>query len=108
MRFSPMFDRLLIKEDLPETKFGNIIIPDTVEGRRKFTGTVIAVGPGYTYADQSRDKVVVAMQSKPGDRVMYGEYTGFDLEIDGENYKVVQEREIYGRFIEDGSDKVVF
>ena len=101
MNFQPMFDRLLIKEDPPETRYGNIIIPDSVEGKRKYIGTVIAVGPGYKYTDQSRDKVIVEMQCKPGDRFMYGEYTGFDIEIDGVKYKVVQERELYGRLIEE-------
>lgn len=82
----PLADRVLVESAPAEEKtaFG-IIIPDTAKEKPQ-KGTVIAVGPG------KKDE---PMTVKPGDSILYGKYSGTELTIDGKEYLIMRESDIY-------------
>lgn len=86
---APLGDRVLIEADKARSESkGGIIIPDTAK-EKPLRGRVLAVGPGRT-----EDGVLVPMRVKAGDVVLYTRYAGHDIEVDGEEYKIVDERDI--------------
>jgi chaperonin GroES len=91
MPIKPLHDRVLLERyELTEQKStGGIIIPDTAK-EKPVEGTVIAVGDGA----RSDDGKVTPLVVKPGDRVLYGKYSGTDIKIDGKEYLIVRESEI--------------
>ena len=92
MKFRPLGDRVLVKrvEEEQKTK-GGIIIPDTVKEKPQ-EGEVIAVGPG------ARDDAgkVHALDVKPGDRILFGKWSGTEVKIDGEDLLIMKESDILG------------
>ena len=84
-----MADRVLIEAAPAEQKTASgIFIPDTAK-EKPLNGTVIAVGSG------KKDE---PMTLKPGDSVLYGQYSGTEIKIDGKNYLIMKESDIYGVF----------
>lgn len=82
----PLADRVLVKPAEAEQKTaGGIIIPDTAKEKPQ-KGTVIAVGPG------KKDE---PMTVKVNDTVLYGKYSGTEIQLDGENYLIMKESDIY-------------
>lgn len=82
----PLADRVLVKPAEAEQKTaGGIIIPDTAKEKPQ-KGTVIAVGPG------KKDE---PMTVKVNDTVLYGKYSGTELQLDGETYLIMKESDIY-------------
>lgn len=90
-KVKPLNDHILVRpaEAMEKTK-GGIILPDTAK-EKPAEGTVIAVGPGKLLDNGSRG----AFQIKENDRVIYSKYAGHDITIDGEEYKVIQESDVY-------------
>lgn len=87
VNFKPMADRVLVEPATPETKTASgIIIPDTAKEKPQ-EGTVIAVGPG------KKDE---PMTVKVGDKVLYGKYSGTDLKLEGKDYLIVKESDLFG------------
>lgn len=85
--FKPLADRVLIEAAPAEQKTASgIIIPDTAK-EKPLTGTVVAIGNGKT--DEP-------MTVKVGDSVMYGQYSGTEIKIDGKAYLIMREADIYG------------
>lgn len=83
----PLADRVLIEAAPAETKTASgIIIPDTAK-EKPLQGTVIAVGPGKT------DEL---MTVKVDDKVLYGQYSGQEIKLDGKDYLIMKEADIYG------------
>ncbi|UBM59839.1 co-chaperone GroES [Marinilongibacter aquaticus] len=82
----PLADRVLVEAAPAEEKtaFG-IIIPDTAKEKPQ-KGKVVAVGPG------KKDE---PMSVKEGDVVLYGKYSGTELSIDGKEYLIMREADIY-------------
>lgn len=82
----PLADRVLIEAAPAEEKtaFG-IIIPDTAKEKPQ-KGTVVAVGPG------KKDEPLTV---KTGDTVLYGKYSGTELTVDGKEYLIMRESDIY-------------
>ena len=92
MKLKPLDDRVVIKQSEAEEKTtGGIILPDTAKEKPQI-GVVIATGPGKVLDDGKRGKVAV----KKKDEVLYGKYTGSDVEIDGEKYVILRESDILG------------
>jgi chaperonin GroES len=93
MKLKPLADRVIIKaaESEDVTK-GGIILPDTAKEKPQ-RGEVVAVGPGKTENGQ-----VVAMQVKKGDEVLYGKYSGTEVNVDGVDYLIVRESDIMAIF----------
>jgi chaperonin GroES len=90
--FKPSADRILVKPAPAEEKTASgIIIPDTAKEKPQ-RGQIVAVGPGKT-ADNG---TLVAPQVKVGDNVLYGKYSGTELTIDGTDYLIMKESDIFG------------
>lgn len=92
MKFRPLHDRVVVKRVEEDTKTaGGIIIPDTAKEKPQ-QGEVIAVGPG---ARDEQGKIV-ALEVKPGDRVLFGKWSGTEVKIDGEDLLIMKESDILG------------
>jgi chaperonin GroES len=92
MKFRPLHDRVVVKRLEEDTKTaGGIIIPDTAKEKPQ-QGEVVAVGPG---ARDEQGKVV-ALEVKPGDRVLFGKWSGTEVKIDGEDLLIMKESDILG------------
>jgi len=90
LKIRPLYDRLIVKrlEESQKTK-GGIIIPDTSK-EKSLEGEVVAVGNGKTLDNGSLAPLAV----KIGDRVMFNQYAGQDIKVDGENYLILQEKDV--------------
>jgi len=94
MKFRPLHDRVLVRRVEQEAKTtGGIIIPDTAQ-EKPMEGEVIAVGPGA----RGEDGKVYPLDVKPGDRVLFGKWSGTEIKIDGEELMIMKEADIMGRF----------
>ena len=92
MKFRPLHDRVVVKRVEEEKKTaGGIIIPDTAT-EKPSEGEIIAVGAGAR--DDSGN--VIAMDVKVGDRILFGKWGGTEVKIDGEEYLIMQEKDIMG------------
>jgi chaperonin GroES len=87
--FKPLADRVLIEPVAAEQKTASgLIIPDTAK-EKPLKGKVIATGKGKT--DEP-------MTVKVGDEVLYGQYSGTEIKLDGNTYLIMKEADIYGTF----------
>lgn len=85
----PLADRVLIEPAPAEEKTASgIIIPDTAK-EKPLRGTVVAVGNG------KKDE---PMTLKKGDSVLYGQYSGTEIKLEGTTYLIMKEADIYGVF----------
>ncbi|MDO4930143.1 MAG: co-chaperone GroES [Bacteroidales bacterium] len=85
MNIKPLADRVLIKPTPAEEKtIGGIIIPDTAK-EKPLQGTVLAVGNG------TKDEEMVL---KANDVVLYGKYSGTEVELDGEKYLIMRQSDV--------------
>jgi len=92
MKFRPLHDRVVVRRvDAEEKTAGGIIIPDTAKEKPQ-QGEVIAVGPG---ARDDNGKVQ-PLEVKPGDRVLFGKWSGTEVRIDGEDLLIMKESDIMG------------
>ena len=92
MTFKPLHDRVLVRRVESDTRTkGGIIIPDTAKEKPQ-EGEVIAVGAG------ARDEAgkLIALDVKPGDRVLFGKWSGTEVKIDGEDLLIMKESDILG------------
>ncbi len=86
----PLHDRILIKRiEEQESVKGGIIIPDTAKEKPQ-EGEVIAVGTGR----KEKDGKIIPLDVKPGDRILFGKYSGTDIRIANEEYLIVREEEV--------------
>lgn len=89
VKFKPLADRVLIEPAAAEQKTASgIIIPDTAK-EKPLKGTVVATGNG---------KPDEPMTVKKGDSVLYGQYSGTEIKIEGKNYLIMRESDVYGIF----------
>jgi chaperonin GroES len=92
MDLRPLHDRVLVKRlEEAEQMRGGLIIPDTAKEKPQ-QAEVIAVGSGKLLESGER----VAVDLKPGDRILFGKYSGSDIKIDGEERLILKEDEILG------------
>jgi chaperonin GroES len=86
MNVKPLADRVLVEPAAAEEKTaGGIIIPDTAK-EKPMRGTVVAAGNG------KKDE---PMTVKVGDTVLYGKYAGTELAVDGKDYLIMRESDIF-------------
>ncbi|MDZ7359944.1 MAG: co-chaperone GroES [candidate division KSB1 bacterium] len=91
MNIKPLADRVVVKPlETEEKKQGGIIIPDTAK-EKPMQGEIVAVGPGKI--TESGQKI--AMEVKKGDKVLYGKYSGTEVSIDGKDYLIMRESDIF-------------
>jgi len=92
MAFKPLHDRVLVRRVESEDKTaGGLIIPDTAKEKPQ-EGEVIAVGEG-TRKDSGE---LIEMAVKPGDRILFGKWSGTEVTIDGEELMIMKESDILG------------
>ncbi|HSW49317.1 MAG TPA: co-chaperone GroES [Bryobacteraceae bacterium] len=92
MNIRPLHDRVVVKRiEEKETVQGGIIIPDTAKEKPQ-EGEVIAVGNGKRLDDGK----LVPLDVKPGDRILFGKYSGSEIKLEGEEFLIIREDEILG------------
>lgn len=91
----PLDDRVVVEPmEAEEVTAGGIVLPDTAKEKPQ-RGTVIAVGPGKLLEDGKRGAMSVAV----GDEVIYGKYSGSDIEVDGREVKILRETDILAKVV---------
>jgi chaperonin GroES len=92
VKIRPLQDRVIVKriEEEEKTK-GGIIIPDTAKEKPQ-EGKVVAVGKGKA----NEDGKIVPLDVKVNDRILFGKYSGSEINIDGEEHLIMREEDILG------------
>ncbi|MCL2742467.1 MAG: co-chaperone GroES [Planctomycetaceae bacterium] len=95
INLNPLDDRIVVQPvEAEEKTAGGLYLPDTAKEKPQ-RGTVVAVGPGKILDNGTRVAVSVAV----GDEVIYGKYSGSDIEIDGQEVKIIRESEIFAKIV---------
>ena len=95
IKIRPLDDRVVVKPiEAEESTAGGIVLPDTAKEKPQ-RGTVVAVGPGRLLDSGDRGDLSVAV----GDEVIYGKYGGSDIEIEGDEVKILRESDILAKVI---------
>ena len=91
-KFTPLHDRILVRriEEVGTTR-GGLIIPDSAKDKPQ-EGEVIAVGKGKVN-DEGK---VFPVSLKEGDRILFGKYSGTEIQLDGEDFLIMKEEEVLG------------
>ena len=94
-KLSPLADRIVItplKQD--EVTASGLVIPDTVKEKPQ-QGEVVAVGPGRLDDNGKRVPIDVSV----GDRILYAKYTGTEIKLDGDDYIVLNDKDILAKLV---------
>ena len=92
MKLRPLHDRVIVKRLEEERKSaGGIVIPDTA-AEKPSMGEIIAVGPGKT--DDNGKLIPIGV--KPGDKILFGKYSGQEFKLEGADYLHMREDDIIG------------
>ncbi len=92
MKIRPLQDRVIVKRiDEEEKSKGGIIIPDTAKEKPQ-EGKIVAVGKGKV----NENGKVTPLDVKVSDRVLFGKYSGSEINIDGEEHLIMREDDILG------------
>ena len=90
-KIRPLGDRVVVKVVKEEKTAGGLLLPDAAQEKPQ-TGEVIAVGPGKTLDNGSRQAVDVQV----GEKVLFAKYSGTEVKLDGENYLLIAEKDLLG------------
>ena len=91
MNLRPLHDRVIVKRQEEETKTaGGIVLPGSA-AEKPSQGEVIAVGNGKKLDNGE----VCALDVKVGDKVLFGKFSGSEVKVDGEEYIIMREEEIF-------------
>ena len=92
VNITPLHDRVVVKRfEEKESIKGGIIIPDSAKEKPQ-EGEVVAVGAGKREKGER-----IPLDVKPGDRILFGKYSGNDIKIDDEEYMILKEDEILAK-----------
>ncbi len=92
MKLRPLDDGVILKQlDAKEKTAGGIILPEAAKEKPQ-AGKVVSVGPGKILDNGKLSSMTV----KKNDEVLYGKYSGNEVEIDGDKYVIVRESDILG------------
>ena len=92
MSIRPLQDRVVVRRTEEETKSaGGIVIPDSA-AEKPSQGEVIAVGPGKKLENGD----VQAVDLKVGDKILFGQYAGSTVKLEGEELLIMSEGEVFG------------
>lgn len=92
INFTPLKDRVLVKRvEQEERSPGGIIIPDTAK-EKPMEGEVLAVGTGV----RDNNGTLHPLDVKVGDRIMFGKWGGTEVKLDGAEYLIIKEQDIFG------------
>ena len=90
MKIQPLADRIVVKVlEANEVTKGGIVLPDTAKEKPQ-EAEVVAVGKGKV----SNEGKVIAPEVKPGDKVLFGKYSGTEIVTDGKEYLILKEEDI--------------
>ena len=99
-KFRPLHDRVVVRRlNAEEKTTGGIIIPDTAK-EKPMEGEVVAAGPGA----RNEAGVLVSLDVKAGDRVLFGKWSGTEVKIDAEELLIMKESDILG-IVDAGTSK---
>lgn len=91
----PLDDRVVVQPlEAEETTAGGIVLPDSAREKPQ-RGTVVAVGPGRMLDSGTRGDLSVEV----GDTVIYGKYGGSEVEVDGQEMKILRESDILAKVL---------
>lgn len=91
MKLRPLHDRVIVKRQEEEkTSAGGIVLPGSAT-EKPSQGEVIAVGDGKALDNGQKQ----AMNVKVGDKILFGKYSGSEVKVDGEDYIIMREDEIF-------------
>ncbi|MEX2286699.1 MAG: co-chaperone GroES [Planctomycetaceae bacterium] len=95
MQLKPLDDRVVVRPlDAEETTAGGIVLPDTAKEKPQ-RGKVVAVGPGRLLDSGERSRIALSV----GDEVLFGKYGGTDIEVEGEDVKILRESDILAKVL---------
>ncbi|MDO4574966.1 MAG: co-chaperone GroES [Planctomycetia bacterium] len=91
----PLDDRVVVKPlEAEAMTAGGIVLPDTAKEKPQ-RGTIVAVGPGKLLDNGTRGALSVAV----GDEVIYGKYSGSDITVGDEEYKILRESDVLAKIV---------
>ena len=91
LKIKPLADRIVVQAmEAEETTKGGIILPDTAK-EKPVEGTIVAAGPGK-FTDEGKK---IELEVKVGDKVLYGKYSGTEITVDGEEYLIMRESDVF-------------
>jgi chaperonin GroES len=91
LNLKPLADRVVVRPlEAEEKTAGGLIIPDTAKEKPQ-QGEILAVGAGKT----GDDGQIIKMEVKVGDKVLYGKYSGTEVRVDGDDYLIMRESDIF-------------
>jgi chaperonin GroES len=91
LKIKPLADRIVVQAmEAEETTKGGIILPDTAK-EKPVEGTIVAAGPGKV-TDEGKK---IELEVKVGDKVLYGKYSGTEISVDGEEYLIMRESDVF-------------
>lgn len=95
MQLKPLDDRIVVEPLSAEEKTaGGIVLPDTAKEKPQ-RGKVIAVGPGRLLDSGERHPIALSV----GDEVLFSKYGGTDIEIDGQEVKILREADVLAKIV---------
>jgi chaperonin GroES len=95
IKIRPLDDRVVVEPMAAEAKTaGGIVLPDSAQEKPQ-RGKVVAVGPGKLLENGNRAELSVVV----GDEVIYGKYGGTDIEVNGEDVKILRESDILAKVL---------
>lgn len=93
MAIKPLDDRIVVEPlEAEEKTAGGILLPDTAKQKPQ-RGKILSVGPGKLLENGNR----AALAVKVGDEVLYGKYSGSEVEVDGKELKILRESDILAK-----------
>jgi len=94
-KIKPLDDRVVVEPmSAEETTAGGIVLPDSAQEKPQ-RGTIVAVGPGKLLESGDRGELSVTV----GDEVIFGKYGGNEIEVDGNEYKILREADILAKVV---------
>lgn len=95
LKLRPLDDRIVVEPmEAEERTAGGIVLPDTAKEKPQ-RGTVLAIGPGKLLDNGSRGALSVAV----GDEVIYGKYSGTEIEVNGKDVKILRETDVLAKVV---------
>ena len=95
IKLRPLDDRIVVKPlEAEEVTAGGIVLPDAAREKPQ-RGKVVAVGAGKLLDSGARGELSVSV----GDEVIYGKYGGSEVEVDGNEYKILREGDILAKVV---------
>lgn len=95
IKLRPLDDRIVVEPlEAEETTPGGIVLPDTAKEKPQ-RGKVLAIGPGRLMDNGKRTEMSVAV----GDEVIFGKYSGTDIELEGKELKILRESDVLAKVL---------